>query len=221
MLQELATATLGSFLALFPITNPVGAVPIFSSLTADLSSHQQQLQARRTAVNSVWILMVFLLMGQAILSFFGITLGVLRVAGGLLVAQTAWEVISAQHRLSDPESAEAMDRTDVSLIPMAIPIVSGPGAIGVVIGLTSGFDWIQIVGSSLGIGLVGITLYLCLRSSRLLLGILGQNGIGAFNRVLGLFILAISVQMIADGGFALVQAQLESLLQELNVNSLT
>ncbi|NJK64318.1 MAG: NAAT family transporter [Synechococcaceae cyanobacterium SM2_3_1] len=211
-MQEFATTTLAMFLALFPITNPIGAVPIFYSLTADLSHHEQNWQARQTAFYSVLVLIVFLFTGPLILSFFGISLGVLKIAGGLLVGQTAWDMLTVRQRLTDPENQEAMKSTDISLIPMAIPIVSGPGAIGIVIDLAPAtWQWLQYLGCMVGILLVGLTLYFSLCSGKPIIHALGTHGIGAFNRILGFFILAISVQMISDGAFNLLQTHLTGL----------
>jgi multiple antibiotic resistance protein len=82
----------------------------------------------------IWILTVFLIAGRLILEFFGISLGVLRIAGGLLVAHTAWEMVAVRQRLTESEGQAAIDKEDISFTPMAVPLVSGPGAIGVAIG---------------------------------------------------------------------------------------
>lgn len=212
MVQEFAASAVGALLALLPITNPVGAVPIFYSLTADLPAREQQRQARLTAVWSVGVLLLFLITGRLILEFFGISLGVLRVAGGLLVGGTAWELVNVRQRLTPPENQEAISKADVYLVPMAIPIISGPGAIGIIMGLASSSQhWSQYLGTLVGILLVGMALYICLTSGRPLITALGTNGVGAFNRVLGFFILAIAVQMVVDGSFSVLAAYLPDL----------
>jgi multiple antibiotic resistance protein len=221
-MHEFATSALAMFLALFPITNPIGAVPIFYSLTADLPHHEQTWQARQTAFYSVLVLIIFLFTGPLILSFFGISLGVLKIAGGLLVGQTAWDMLTVRQRLTDPENQEAMKSTDISLIPMAIPIVSGPGAIGIVIDLApSPLHWLQSLGCLAGIFLVGLSLYFSLRSGKPIIRALGTHGISAFNRILGFFILAISVQMISDGAFTLLQTNFTRLAASLPTDLLS
>jgi multiple antibiotic resistance protein len=205
--EALISYTVGTFLALFPIANPLGAVPIFYSLTASDTPRYRSRQARQVAINVIWVLAVFLVGGRSILGFFGI-------AGGLLIGQTAWEMVTARQRLSVSESTEAVDKEDISFTPMAIPMVSGPGAIGVVIGLSAQADhWVDYVGCFVGIALLGMTLYLCLVLGEPLNKALGKNGIGAFNRVLGFFILAIAVQFIADGTLALIQKSAPGLLR--------
>ncbi|MBE9192082.1 NAAT family transporter [Gloeocapsopsis crepidinum LEGE 06123] len=214
MWQQLTSAAIGTFLTLFPVTNPVGAIPIFYGLTAVNTKLYRLHQARQTAINVVLILGVFLLAGREILSFFGISLGVLRIAGGLLIAHTAWEMVTARQRLTRPESDEAVDKEDISFTPMAIPMISGPGAIGVVIGFAaSNTRWVDDAGCLLGIVLLGVTIYLCLALGEPLVGVLGKNGLGALNRVLGFFILAIAVQFVADGTFSLLREAAPSLLR--------
>jgi multiple antibiotic resistance protein len=213
MWQHLISYTIGTFLTLFPITNPVGAAPIFYGLTATDTPSYRGRQARRTAVYVVGILAIFFVAGRFVLEFFGISLGVLRIAGGLLVAHTAWEMVTVRQRLTESENHEAIDKEDISFTPMAMPIVAGPGAIGVVIGLTAKTDqWTGYLGCLIGIVLLGVLLYLCLALGEPLLKVLGKNGMGALNRVLGFFILAIAVQLIADGVFALLKSA-PSLLQ--------
>lgn len=212
MLDPLLGSLASSFLSLFPIANPVGAIPLFYSLTANDTPGYRGRQARWTAINVVWILIIFLVAGRLILEFFGISLGVLKIAGGLLVSHTAWEMVTVRQRLSKTEDREAADKEDISFIPMAIPLVSGPGAIGVVISQgAQTHDWIHYLGCSLGIALLGIALYLCLMLGEPAIEALGSNGIGALNRVLGFFILAIAVQLIADGILALLQESLPNL----------
>jgi multiple antibiotic resistance protein len=214
MIQSLFNYAAGTFLALVPIANPVGAVPVFYTLTRGDSDGYRRRQAWMTAVNVVWVLVLFLFAGRTILSFFGISLGVLRIAGGLLVSQTAWEMVTAKSRLTPPEKAEATDKEDVSFTPMAVPMVSGPGAIGVVIGLSAKTTvWYDYIGCVLGLGLLGALVYLCLLLGEPLVKALGETGVGALNRVLGFLILAIAVQFIADGLLQILREQAPALLR--------
>jgi len=204
MAYQLVSSVMGTFLALFPIANPLGVVPIFYSLAGPLSPPKRSRQARQVALNAVVILVLFFLAGQLILDFFGISLGVLQMAGGLLVGQTGWQMMFHSSIPSAPNQEETLQTRDISLIPMAIPIVSGPGAIGMTIALAaqneSGWDYL---GSLIGIGLLGAILYLCLALGEPVVKMLGKSGLTAFNQVLGFFILAIALQFITDGIFAL------------------
>ncbi len=97
-MEQLISAAAGTFLALFPITDPLGAIPVFHSLTVDSTPHHRGRQARQVAVNVIAVLTIALVMGRFVLDFFGISLGVLQIAGGLLLARTAWTMISASEQ---------------------------------------------------------------------------------------------------------------------------
>ena len=205
-MSQLVSYALGTFVALFPITNPVGAVPIFYSLTANVSKGQRLQQAKKVALNASAIMAFFFVTGQAILDFWGISFGVLQIAGGLLIARTAWTFAETYQPQSDPNSADAAQPKDIALIPMAIPLISGPGAIGLVIGLAAQDpQWSNYLGGLLGIVILGITLYLCLAWGELLVKIFGKGGIRVLSQILGFFILAISIQILANGIFTLLQ----------------
>ena len=204
----------GTLVALFPIANPIGAVPAFYSLTGSDSRTDRRKQAQRTALNVVLILALFLFAGRTVLEFFGISLNVLRIAGGLLVAHAAWEMVTSKQRMTDSEHQAAIEKEDVSFTPMAIPLIAGPGSIGVVIGLaTKMTQWSDYLGCLIGIILFGGLLYLCLALGETLLSKLGHNGFGALNRVFGFFILAIAVQLMADGVISLFQAAAPTLFR--------
>ena len=192
--------TLGLLAALFPVANPIGAIPIFYSLTAQDTPKYRSQQAQKTVFYVIAVLATFLVAGRLILGFFGISLGVLRIAGGLIVAHSAWEMVTARQRLTAQEHQEASDKDDISFTPMATPMIAGPGAIGVVIGFATQIQhWSEYFSCLIGIGLFGVVLYCCLALGEPLIGKLGKNGIGAMNRIFGFLILAIAVELIANG----------------------
>ncbi len=203
MTNQFFTSIAGTFATLFPITNPLGVVPIFYGLAGSAPSHVRGRQARQAAFNAVLVLMIFFIVGRLILNFFGISLGVMQIAGGLLVGQTAWQMISSQSAPENSTQQVTNQHRDIALIPMAIPLTSGPGAIGMVITLAAqNSQWWNYVGSLIGISLLGGTLYLCLALGEPLVRIIGKSGLKAFNQVLGFFILAISIQLIVNGTLA-------------------
>jgi len=195
-----------AFITLFPLVNPVGGVPLFCTLTANSDEQYRKQMALKTAISVAAILIVFLFIGKLLLEFFGINIAVLKVAGGLIVAHTAWEMVTNKSKLSTDETNELNDKQDISFTPMAMPVLSGPGSIGAAIGLTSAksitsFDY--YLGFSVGILLIGIIVYILLLLSTKLFKIMGNTGIGVLSRVMGFFILAIAVQLIYEGIIAL------------------
>jgi multiple antibiotic resistance protein len=200
VLLGLPTAAAATFLALFPIVNPLGGIPVFFTLTADFPPEERSRTALKTAGYVIAILVVFMLFGRFVLNFFGISLPVLKIAGGLIVANTAWGMVTGSSRMTVAERSEAQTKPDISLTPMAMPMLSGPGSIGVVMGLAAHADhFLSYVGMVIGIVTLGLTVYLCLRLGGPFVKRLGPGAVGAINRIFGFLILSIAVQLIWDG----------------------
>jgi len=200
VLEDLPTAATATFLALFPIVNPPGGIPMFFTLTGEFTREERNRTALRTAFYVTAILVTFMLVGRFVLSFFGISLPVLKIAGGLIVANTAWGMVTATSRMTTEESSEALTKQDISLTPMAMPMLSGPGSIGVVMGLAAHANGIlAYVGMVIGIFLVGLSVLMFLRLGGPLVKRLGPTGMGAITRIFGFLILSIAVQLVWDG----------------------
>jgi multiple antibiotic resistance protein len=200
VLHDLPSAVVATFLALFPIVNPFGGVPLFFSLTSTMPDAERRRTALRTAGYVIAILVVFLFFGRFVLIFFGISLPVLRIAGGLIVANTAWGMVTGSARMTTAETDEASTKTDISLTPMAMPMLSGPGSIGVVMGLAALADsMVAYLGMVIAIVALGLVVYLFLSLGGPLVKRLGPGAVGAINRIFGFLLLAIAVQLVWDG----------------------
>ncbi|HUM04111.1 MAG TPA: MarC family protein [Terriglobales bacterium] len=200
VLEDLPTAAMATFLALFPIVNPFGGIPMFFTLTANYSRQERHRTALRTSFYVIAILVIFMLFGRFVLNFFGISLPVLKIAGGLIVANTAWSMVTASSRITHEESSEALTKEDISLTPMAMPMLSGPGSVGVVMGLAAhASGMLAYVGMIVGIVAIGLAVYLLLCTGGPLVKRLGPSGMGAITRIFGFLILAIAVQLVWDG----------------------
>jgi multiple antibiotic resistance protein len=146
------------------------------------------------------ILVIFMLFGRFVLNFFGISLPVLKIAGGLIVANTAWGMVTGSSRITVEESSEAQTKPDISLTPMAMPMLSGPGSIGVIMGLAAHADhFLSYLGMVIGIVALGLTVYLLLALGGPIVKRLGPGAMGAINRIFGFLILAIAVQLVWNG----------------------
>ena len=164
LLRTLPAAATATFLALFPIVNPFGGIPLFFSMTSSFTPEDRNRTALKTACYVFGILVTFLFFGRFVLNFFGISLPVLKIAGGLIVANTAWGMVTGGARLTTAESDEAITKEDISLTPMAMPILSGPGSIGVVMGLAAHVDSLTAyLGMVIGISVLALSVYLFLR----------------------------------------------------------
>ena len=210
-IKDFTDFILGSLAALFPVIDPIGSVPIFLVLTAGVPPSLRRSYAKRIALNVILLLVSFLLVGGGILRFFGISLEVVRIAGGIVVFHAAWHTMNAESKLSDLESDDASQKAgqheDISFMPMTIPLLAGPGAIAVALGLAAEASRgvatvataVHLLAAAVAIALIGLIIYIALRSSTLLLKWLGANGIQALSRMLGLFVMAIGVQLILNG----------------------
>src|SRR5262245_264729 len=192
-----------AFAALFPIVNPIGGAPVFYSLTGG-EGHERRREAIRTSINVALILILSLFVGRFVLHAFGLDLAEIRIAGGLIVGWTAWQMVNSDVRITPAEEAGARAKRDISFTPMAMPLLAGPGAIGVVVGIAAhGHSWEDYVGYVIAILLISLTVLLCLGASGPIFKRLGPNGIGALNRIFGFLILAIAVALVARGALAI------------------
>jgi multiple antibiotic resistance protein len=199
-LRTLPASAAATFLALFPIVDPFGGVPIFFTMTTGWSAKERSRTALKTGLWVFVILVTFLFFGRFVLLFFGISLPVIKIAGGLIVANTAWGMVTSHARISPEESHEAEDKEDISLTPLAMPLMSGPGAIGVVMALAAHVDnAAAYFGMVIGIGAIAlsVSLFFCLGGP--LVRRLGPSAVGAINKIFGFLILAIAVQLVWNG----------------------
>ena len=192
------------------IVDPIGVVPLFVAMTANDSPEKCRATARRASLTAMAMLVFFALFGTVIFRVFGVTLAAFRVAGGLLLMLTALDMLRAQHpatKTSAAEAKEGAEQDDIAIVPLAIPLLAGPGAIATVMVLMAeyGGEW---VGAGIVISCIAITFfitYLLLRSANLVKRVLKQTGIAILERVFGLILAAIAVQFVFEGGKALLK----------------
>jgi multiple antibiotic resistance protein len=191
---------LASFLALIPITNPVGAIAAFAGLTAGDDPRDLHRQAWLTGVYVGAILVVFTFVGTELLTVLGIGLPALQIAGGLIVVYSGFTMLYPRPQLTKPEQKGAVAKADVSFSPMALPLIAGPGAIGVVIALAARHPQLdERLGVALACVAIAAVTAVALRYGTPLIERLGPNGIGALTRIMGLLIAAIGVEITLHG----------------------
>lgn len=190
--------------ALLPITNPVGALAAFAGLTGGMDRDDVRRQVLRTGIYVFAILATFTLFGSLVLSAFGITLGALQIAGGLVVGHSGFGMITSTPQLNTREHDHAVTKQDVSFTPMALPLIAGPGAIGVVIALTARQPgWDDRAAIVVAVALISALIVVLLRFGTPVVDRLGPTGIGALIRIIGFLILAIGVELVVHGVQAL------------------
>ena len=208
VLQPWLEVYLTGLFTLFAMMNPPAAVPLFLTLTTGLPDRDQAVIARRAAVNSGIVLLACLAAGALILEFFSISLAALRVAGGMIIAFLGFRLLFENEDLHAAGPAAAVRRQrDPSLVPLAIPTLSGPGSMSVVI---TGFTKIAgattlaeraggYVTAVLVIMTVALSAFLILRASRRVLALLGDDGIASLKGIMGFLLVCIGVQFVANG----------------------
>jgi multiple antibiotic resistance protein len=199
-LRTIPASAAATFLALFPIVDPFGGIPVFFSMTSSWTARDRSHTAMKTGVWVFVILVTFLFFGRFVLHFFGISLPVLKIAGGLIVANAAWGMVTSTARITPAESQEAENKEDISLTPLAMPLMSGPGAIGVVMALAAHVNNAAgYIGMVIGVAAIALSVSLFFCMGGPLVRRLGPGAVGAINKIFGFLILAIAVQLVWDG----------------------
>ncbi len=191
------------FIGLLAIVNPVGSIPIFLDACRDMDRRERNATGNRVFTTVLAVLLVVLVSGDIILTFFGITINAFRVAGGILLFIMALSMLHARVSSTKQTREEAQDletRDSVGIVPLGIPLLAGPGAISTVILYSQQYhDPVDILILGGIIVLVALTVWLCLRISPWIRSMMGQTGINIITRIMGLIMAAIGVEIIATG----------------------
>jgi multiple antibiotic resistance protein len=191
------------FLGLLAIINPIGLLPVFVSLT----SHQNEAERNHTAkvanVAVVVILLITMLAGQHILNLFSISLSAFRIAGGTLIAIIAMSMLQgklSEVKRNQEEDREASAMESVAVVPLALPLMAGPGAISSVIVFAAGHNnFANFIGMSITIVLLGLVSFGLFRMAPIIFKYLGKTGINVITRLMGLLMLSLGIEVIAAG----------------------
>lgn len=195
--------------AIFVIVEPVGAAPTFLALTAGRPQAEVRRIALRTSLVGATVLLAFAFSGHAFLDFLGVRIDAFRMAGGLLLLLTALDMLrgkTSSCRCTPAEIDDARSKEDIAIVPLAIPLLSGPGAMAAVMMLTSrASNGLEIAAVAVAIVLVFVATFLVLRSASAVGRTLGPSVTAAVQRVLGLVLAAMSIQFIVEGGMNLLE----------------
>ena len=202
--------------ALFPIVNPLGGAPIFLSLTHYYSTDQRKLLSRKIAINSFLLLIVSYLIGTHILAFFGISLPVVQVGGGLVVIAAGWNMLNAKDgsdsRGDVQQSLDPRDLSTRAFYPLTLPLTVGPGSISVAITLGANESHLgssilfAIIGALIGSLLIAVAVYFCYAFSDRLAEILGPTAMTVILRLTSFLLVCIGVQIFWNGCSALLSS---------------
>lgn len=200
------------FIPLFIIVNPWSTIPMFSVFTYAYSRKERKLAARKTVMNAALLLIIFAIAGSGILSYLGIKIYSLRIAGGILLSFVGLDMVRKGRQYGEGGGAGGQ-KPDFTVVPIAMPSLAGPGAITVtIVSMTTLHGSAESLGISLippwvlllllAIAAIVLTMaitYFILLSSEIVIRILGERGMDAFTRIMGLLIVAIAVQFVLNG----------------------
>jgi len=193
---------LGTIVALLPIVNPFSVAITFISLSKDMDDSKRNREALLASVYMTIILVIFLVAGVLIMKFFGISLPGIKIAGGLIILNIGFKMLNPEYKDLRAINAETRTRSDedIAFTPLAVPMLSGPGAIAVTIGMaaTAGTR-LDYAAESLGILVVAVVTYICLRVAGSVKNMLGEYGVNVLTRILGFILICVGVQFIVVG----------------------
>ncbi|RIH84196.1 membrane protein, MarC family [Meiothermus luteus] len=193
---------LKAFLTFFVLIDPIGLIPLFLALVGTRSYAEQKRIALRATLIAGLLVLSFALVGNAVLHHLGISLAALKVAGGILLFRIALDMVYARlERETTEEHVESQARSDISVFPLAIPLIAGPGTLAAVLILTGtapGGAWGFVLVLLMAAAVLFIT-YWALRAALKFASSLGRTGINVITRVLGILLAALAVQYVADG----------------------
>lgn len=210
-MNDLSNAFLLVYAGLFPIVNPLGAAPIFLSLTRDCSAEERQALAWQVARNGFLLLLGSLFIGSHVLEFFGITLPVVRIAGGLVVTSLGWKLLNEGEEVAERRPAGTADRrlqmTD-AFYPLTLPLTVGPGSMAVAITIGSqrpklpeSAAHLALIGAAAIAGLLAIaaTIYVSFRFAERITAALGESGTNVLARLSAFILLCIGIEIVWNG----------------------
>lgn len=202
MVLEFVIATL---LSLFAIINPMGAVPNYVVLTSGYTLKEKRLVIKKAVMVALGVLIIFTLLGQFIFDFLNITVPAFRIAGGAILFLIAMDMVrgnTPQAKMNQKEKEENLDKDQVGVVPLGVPLLAGPGSITTVMIAVSDNSHNQLISILVVVACVSFVLlfaYMVLRNSDLIFKRLGRTGTKIFSRIMGLLLGAIAIQFMADG----------------------
>jgi multiple antibiotic resistance protein len=191
------------FTSILFIVDPFAVIPTFLAMTARDTTAQRRILARRGAWTCAITLIAFALGGSLIFKIFGLTIGAFKIAGGVLIGLNALDMVQArrsQQRETPVEKAEGIQKDDIGILPLGVPMLAGPGAISTVMVLALGAKSVAAtVAVYVSIVLTALITFFVLSAATLVERRLGQTGMRILTRLMGLVLCAIAVQFIIDG----------------------
>ncbi len=201
--MSIVTFSLSTFFTLLVVVDPPAVIPVFLAMTHDQDEASRRATARRAAVVALVVLLAFATLGGVVFSWLGISMPAFRVAGGVLLLLLAIDMLRAQpsrQTTTPEEQREGIEKEDVSIFPLAIPMLAGPGATStVMVQISRTKTFLEFAIVAISIGVVCLLCGLALGAAAFLAKRLGKTGLNVLQRVMGLILAAAAVEFVLDG----------------------
>lgn len=202
--------------ALFSVLNPIGTIPIFVGLTQGYTKNERSNVALTASINVCIILLISFFIGQYVLTFFGITINALRIAGGIIITNSGFSLLNGKFSknkgINKKVEKEIQERQHIALTPLAMPMLAGPGSISLLIAYYKELETsnnmittVEIISAISAMLAVAILIFIILRSAHYLANILGSSGIVAISRIIGFLTIAIGIQYIISAVLSIIR----------------
>lgn len=195
------TVLITTFISLFSLINPLGAMPVFISLTNGYTDRQLKNTVKKTAIYILFICVISFYLGSLILDFFGISIHALKLAGGIIISRSGFLLLNSQHKndVQGPIAEESVNKEDISFSPLAMPLLAGPGSISLLINLSIVHpNWQERIFVMTAIVLVALTIFLIFYLAPKILKYIGQSGLRSMSKIMGFIVLSLGIQMMVD-----------------------
>jgi multiple antibiotic resistance protein len=205
VLREVISLGVVSLSALFFVVDPIAAVPFFLAMTRDATAEERRRTALRASLTAGAVLLAFALAGAWIFRLLGLSLGAFKIAGGVVLLLLALDMIRTQPsktRITEGEVAAGAEKADVAIVPLAMPLLAGPGSIATAVVLMArarSAAWWHGLPVLVSIVLVAVASYLVLAGATTTERVLGRTGLAILERAAGLLLVAVAVQFMLDG----------------------
>ncbi|HXX86526.1 MAG TPA: MarC family protein [Casimicrobiaceae bacterium] len=211
-LRQIIEGVLLVFAALFPIVNPLGGAPIFLAMTSGYTAEERASLAWRVTVNAFILLVASVATGTYVLEFFGLSVPVVQVSGGLVVSTLGWRLLQDPRAIDSPTTPKARRDRNLAFYPLTMPLTVGPGSISVAITIGANHPdsvrslLINVPAILIGVTLVSATVFVAYRYAERLSRVIGETGMGVLLRLTAFILLCIGVQIVWNGASALLRS---------------
>ncbi|WP_027253182.1 MarC family protein [Photobacterium halotolerans] len=195
---DLVTLGVTVFMGFFAIMNPIANTAVFAGLTASQPPHEKRQTAIKALIAAFFIVAAFSLLGKGIFQLFGITLPALRMAGGVLVFMVGYHMLQGSSSSMQTQNP-SKEAEDVSISPLAIPILAGPGTIATAMNYSAAESLLHILITISAFGVLCLVTLLCFLYAQKLVAFLGKDGVNVITRIMGLLLTVIAMQMLIQG----------------------